>query len=420
MNYFKDKSLKLLFDTLKEKYIKTSKLTGIIKLTPNEEEASKIGRFLGMHLKPNEINIIKIKQIETSINKSKFEGTNLLHILSYLYGPIITKEETKNKEEKLKENLLEELKNNYQNTKIASWLEKNLKEKNFYSKVLTLLKHDKSAIYNILNALLNLPYKENKYMNISIFSSEITKDPHYFDLESTHSHDFMYFLEIYLNTKIENTRQSKIEALNMVGIYTDNISNFVITYNLHGSIYLDNLASRGEVAILSLNNINKLDVVFSLNKQVIILENPSLLDSMMTKKLDYAFIITSGNPNIACYTLLNKLKDHKLYYHGDFDPEGLLIADKLAKKYSNLILIGYTKELYEIARSNKKISLSRIKKLDLITNKELEAIKSELIKTGNPGYQEKIIHELLELIKNKMILVTQNFVIKGKRKFKGH
>ena len=40
-------------------------------------------------------------------------------------------------------------------------------------------------------------------------------------------------------------------------------------------------------------------------------------------------IVTNGNPNLAVFSLINKLDNHELYYNGDFDPEGLLVADRL-------------------------------------------------------------------------------------------
>ncbi len=398
MNYFTDKDLQLLFATLKEKYIKTSKLTGTIKITPSYNEANKIGRFLGMNLKAEKENIIKIKNIELAIKKSKFEGLMLLDILTYLYGEISTKKEVRDRQEAKKELLLEELTESYQSTEIASWLRTSLEEKEFYQRIIYLLNHDKESLYNILNALIKMPTKKNEFVNISIFSSLITRDPHYFDLDSTHNHDLVWMLCKYFKKPFSNTREFKIKILNDAGIYIDNISNFVITYNLHGSKYLDDLAKRNEVAILSLNNLYNLSKIYALNRKIIILENPSLLNVLINKNYNSAFIITSGNPNSACYQLLNKLKEHKLYYNGDFDPEGLLIAEKLCKEYSNLTLFGYDLPLYLKAQANKKITSSRLKKMSKITTNELMTVKKAIIKTGQVGYQEKIIEDLIDII----------------------
>ena len=91
--------------------------------------------------------------------------------------------------------------------------------------------------------------------------------------------------------------------------------------------------------------------------------------------------------------------NNKLYYNGDFDSEGLLIADKLKQKYTNLELFCYTEEDYKNTKANSKINESRIKKLDNIKTKDLYLIK-ELIKQNKcAGYQEKNI----DRIRNFMI-----------------
>lgn len=401
MNYFKDENLNLLFSTLKEKYIKTSRLSGSIKIIPNVSEAYKIGRFLGLNLKPDEENIIKIKDIEKAINKSKFEGLNLIEILNYLYKNLKTKEEIITEEILRKNLLLKELLKTYENTPIYLWFVENITKKDIYQKVMYILTHEKKLIYNILSSLINLPAQKGKMVNISIFSSIITKDPHYFDLDTSHNHDLVWFICKFKEIEFNNNRAFKIDVLNSVGIYMDNISNFVITFNLYGPTYLNELSNKKEVAILSLNNLNNLEEVYSLNKKIIILENPSLLNVIISKNYQSGFIITSGNLNIACYNILDKLKNHEFYYNGDFDPEGLLIADKLLERYQNLSLIGYEKELFLKSISSKELSVSRIKKLTKVNHEKLKEIKEEMIISKKAGYQEKIIDDLLKIIERK-------------------
>ena len=56
-----------------------------------------------------------------------------------------------------------------------------------------------------------------------------------------------------------------------------------------------------------------------------------------------AIIMTSGIPNISLYTLLQKLDESsvKIYYNGDFDPEGLLIAEKLKLRFPSVEMMCY-------------------------------------------------------------------------------
>ena len=114
-------------------------------------------------------------------------------------------------------------------------------------------------------------------------------------------------------------------------------------------------------------------------------------------------IVTNGNPNLAVFSLINKLDNHELYYNGDFDPEGLLIADRLKEKYPNLKLIFYDEYYFKKAISDKIISDSRIKKLDNIKCEELFIIKDEILKTKRTGYQEKLIDDIMKWVEENKL-----------------
>ena len=149
-----------------------------------------------------------------------------------------------------------------------------------------------------------------------------------------------------------------------------------------------------------MSNINGLENVCTENNVVYVFENPSLLISMLDLKVP--IIITSGMPNISLYTLLKKLINSgtKIYYNGDFDPEGLLIAEKLKLKFPNIELFCYTEHDYLNSKSNEVLSSSRLKKLDNINSEELLKIKEILLKEKFSGYQEQNLNRLIEYITN--------------------
>ncbi len=95
---------------------------------------------------------------------------------------------------------------------------------------------------------------------------------------------------------------------------------------------------------------------------------------------------------------MDKFENHVFLYHGDYDPEGLLIADKLKQKYANLELILYNKELFEKSKSDKKINSSRIKILDNVSSISLQEITKMIKKTNAVGYQEKVISDIIKYL----------------------
>ena len=111
------------------------------------------------------------------------------------------------------------------------------------------------------------------------------------------------------------------------------------------------------------------------------------------KILDEAIVITSGIPNLSFYQLIDKLVEtnHALYYNGDFDPEGLLIAQMIKKRYPTVVLFGYEAELYGEIKSKESINSSRLKKLENIDLTDLKEIKQCLLLEKLSAYQEKNI-----------------------------
>lgn len=379
-------------DALKEKYYKTSKLTGTIKIIPNKEEVREIEKLLrnGKYLKEDTLNIIKISDIDKALLKSKYQDYSLKDILFKIYGYIITKDEERTSLKESNEDIYQTFLESYQGTLVFTIL-KDMP----YNELINLINKERYLLDNISYSLNNLPFSKTP---LSIFASNMTKNPHYFDLDTKNGNMFLKFLSMFLNTGIPKKRSDKIKLLNEVNITTDNYSNFIMTYNLYGEDYLNILSMKKEVINLNLNNILNIKELYSKNKKVIILENPSVLEYITSLNTDCGIIIGGGNPNIALYELLSKFKNHQFYYNGDYDPEGLLIADKLKKQY-DLNLFLYDKELFKRIKSGSKISDARIKKLDHVTSDELNEIKNLIKLTKEVGYQEKIIDEIIEFIK---------------------
>ena len=80
-----------------------------------------------------------------------------------------------------------------------------------------------------------------------------------------------------------------------------------------------------------------------------------------------------------------------VYYAGDLDPEGLLIAQKISEYYAGEFHYWHmTAEDYEKSKSNETISEKRIKSLERITDTELFPVAEKMRLDRQAGYQEKI------------------------------
>ena len=161
-------------------------------------------------------------------------------------------------------------------------------------------------------------------------------------------------------------------------------------------------AFSNQILNLCLANLVEIKNLDTKIKKVFVFENPSLLNTL--KDLNVPIVITYGVPNQCVYTVLEMLNNsgNKIYYNGDFDPEGLIIAHKLKEKIPNLTLFCYDKIDYQNALSKEDISPTRLTKLDLVNDQNLKIIKDLLLKTKKSGYQENNMTRVREYI-NKII-----------------
>lgn len=404
--YLKTKDgLTRLMNKLKEKYISLSRASGTITINNiTDSESIDISNLLGRKVKREDNLKTSFKEITKKINEGKYNGFDWLELLNIYYNEkIITKEEQKlnkwQEEYEFYKRIYEDNKDRkyVENLKVIieedEIINKTIKQK--YHKNKYKLKYE---IENILLLLDNIPDSPTP---LAVYSS-ITGNPHYLDLNKSTSTLFLKVLSKIKNIEYKDKTEVKISILSEINIYTDPVSNFVITYKLIGNNILNSLNMNNEVVNLNLLNINKIDKISTDNKRVYVFENPSVLISLMD--LNVSMIITSGIPNISLYTLLRKLEENnvEIYYNGDFDPEGLLIAEKLKERFSNIKLFCYDILDYTNAKSKEKISNSRLKKLDNVNSKELQDIKKILLESKVSAYQEQNLNRIKEYIINKI------------------
>ena len=154
---------------------------------------------------------------------------------------------------------------------------------------------------------------------------------------------------------------------------------------------------------LNLYHLGQLTRVETEEKDVYVVENPAIFQ-MMTERQNaskekqknkkIAIVCANGQLRLAVLVLLDLIVKAgcTLWYAGDFDPEGLEIAQKLKDRYGEqLMLWHYEKEDYERAKSkNNIISEKRKKKLEKLSDPVLVRMKAWILESGVAGYQENI------------------------------
>lgn len=115
---------------------------------------------------------------------------------------------------------------------------------------------------------------------------------------------------------------------------------------------------------------------------------------------DCACMCMNGQPRLASILLLDLAAQAgiRVCYAGDFDPEGLLIAQKVILYYKGEAEYWHmTVEDYEQSRSEEKISEKRLAMLERITDERLVPLAERIRELRVAGYQERLIEKYIDL-----------------------
>lgn len=422
--YLKQHEFHEFMNLWKQQYERYGHCGGKIHVPLTDLNREDISCFMGKDYHKNSHAVIAYSTLKKAISETKFNGADFNIVLSLYYDEeILTRKDKKTRmQEEIKEffdTLIQDSEKHYS----KEWLQFIYENKNsVYLRIVQEYKLHKnkslSQMKQVLNAIDNLPVWKNKKENISIFASQFTLDPHAFDLG-----DFRFYVLInaiyhyfpYLEEK------DIIGILSHAGLYKDGISNFCSVYGIV-AYQEKNIVHKGwkgfydKQEILNINMENLLEIQGIEDQYldcICIVENPSIFQSLVKtmkqndiKKI--GMICTYGQLNYSSYLLLDFIESKKIpmYYCGDMDPEGLLIAQKLINRYPSMHLWRYNIENYIYCISDKSLSGQRLKMLSKLKIPQLVDIAEMMLESKKAGYQENIIklyqEDLVEL-KNKQL-----------------
>lgn len=402
--YFKERrGFDRLFTLLKQKYISLNRFSGTVTLKNiTEIESKDLSNFFGMTIEQGSTFKTSFAKIEKKLKETKYSDFTWDELFkNYFEKQIVTKKE-KSEMFKKEETLFYQRILKQTPEELKSWFETIIQSKNEISQIfLRKYKKNKQSFETELLNLLKIisKTKENNPTSLTILAST-SSNPHFLDLGTSTSNLFFKLTANYYKKKEPKTTIEKIKFLSDLNIYIDTLSNFVIIYNFKSDSELINTFTKEKQPLnLNLNNILTIGKIDTDLKKVLVFENPSMLP--VFAKYNIPIIISYGNPNFAFYKVIEKLIETKnqIYYNGDFDPEGLVIAANICEKFPQIKLFCYQKEDYFNSKSKNLVSESRLKKLDNIKLPELKQVKELLKKEKLSAYQEKNIQNIENYIK---------------------
>lgn len=412
-----NKIYKKIFLEVYSKYKKYGKITGSFTLkAATTEERQILFNFDSKVLTEGKAKI-KCSTVRDLFNR-KLKEYSFEELLVKVVGKELkTNKEVKDEEKEQEEKFYDDILKASDDGVGKQWFIEILDKKKYgyniivrkYKSEIRNLKELKRKIILIINSLNKLPYLNNEYENIAVFSAVNTKDSHFFDSDKFTGRLFIKAISFILNKDDPKDINEINELYYEVGILKDEISNHTTIYGLN-AFNMDSSEVKAvnsfnlwkEPLQISISNLLKIDYLEAINNTVFIFENPAVFHKILKVNGDnISLICTSGQFNLSSYILLNKIRNLKnIYYAGDFDPEGLMIAYKIKKRYKDKVkFLNYTRESYINTMSNNIIEEKSMSQLNKINCSELDEVINELRINKRAAYQELLIDEYLDLIK---------------------
>lgn len=138
--------------------------------------------------------------------------------------------------------------------------------------------------------------------------------------------------------------------------------------------------------------------------KVLIVENSGVYSILVDLFPELAIICSSGQFSYAVWQLLRKLaaSGTYLYYSGDLDPEGLLMAQRLIEMFPEKVEhLCMETSSFQQASVLAEISEPRLKQLKKLKEPELQLVGELIRKTGRVAYQEGLLANLILVISSK-------------------
>jgi len=419
VEYFKKKPVyEKLFNEFKKKYESHGKIGGIAVLTGlSTGDKEDISGFLMKDFTSEEEVRVSAKLFEKALLKSRFSSLTTLDILTRYFGiKLRTNKEKSEENEGKRAEYLAELTEYTDKAYIKEWLTGVFCTGADGAVVIARSYNaDKNELKIILQKLIKaipmLPYFQGgkKKELLAVFAAQAAGNPHFFDDNTLAGNLLTAFLRDYFRFGYEDDlseAENRSKVLFKAGLIKDTLSNDVIVYGIRGrcvdgSLHqgMEGFLHQKEPVKLSLLTLANLEETFtnSIDRRVYIVENPAVFSILTSRFPEKAFICSYGQIRRAVFMLLDLFDKNTVFsYAGDFDPEGLLIAERLKKRYGErLAFWKYEPEMYIKYMSEEKLTKQRIKKLDGVRDATLLKIAELMREEGRAAYQESMLEEYL-------------------------
>ena len=398
----------------REKYSSYGRFGGKVVLKNlKSQDIEELEGFFGKSFHGQKSVTVSAEKFRQALEVSRYKNMTPEWLLeNFFEEPLLGKQEQKLLRQQEKERIWENFRKSYEGMPIET-VEESLKNivKDSENQELTewerLLRLG-AEMYN------HLPYRQSEKLYLAVFAAMLTGNPHAFD-NGTADGNFLYqIIQMDMESRSIKIEASEIfpaykrqKSYLMAGIMLDDISNYAMLYQVQavkkdGSIHqgMAGFAREQHIVQVPLAVISEWELLRCSQDEIYIVENPSVFAVLCGKGKEKntrrAYMCMNGQPRLAGLMVLELLAKSgtKVYYAGDLDPEGILIAQKLSRYYKGEFYYWHMEtEDYEKCKSEEVISPKRMKILERITDDRLKPVVERIKAYGTAGYQEMLMEE---------------------------
>lgn len=277
---------------------------------------------------------------------------------------------------------------------------------------MSMYKQDSAQLSKVLIQLQTILeiLRQNKPTSLPIVAVQATKNPHALDNGTPLLRVLIHYLSTYCGIERPQNAMQKNDLLTRAGLNYDLVNSSVLTYGIEAYCGVDQkplnwseFYRRAESLTLTRLNFKHVEKLGLIDNTVLYcFENPALFLYVIEQIPTVSALCLGGQISATGHRFLTLLQQSKLsvYYHGDYDPEGLLILDKLFLQYDNISPLDDDISLYRAALSNQKLTKARLAQLKNIQSPLLREISQAIVQEARAGYQEYVADQIVSAIKS--------------------
>ncbi len=418
IKYFSAPAFARLVKAMSQRYRNLGRVGGSVRLERlTDAERDALAGVLARDLRHKDTITVRLAEFQQALERTRFAGIDLVEILQGVSGKqLVTLADERQTLAARKDACFVRLSDQHADTLCQTWLAHVRANapatRSIHRAFLADPEILEAELNDVLHALACLPARAGVVKRLPVWAAEVTGDPHAFDARTNRGKYLLQALHFH-STSPEprvSSAEAQTELLESFGLVRDDILNFVTCTGL----LAENVAGKqvalwqaamqnGAVLNMPVRELSKVQRVYPARgaKQVFVVENSGVFSDLLDNLPDKSppLVCTHGQFKLASYLLLDKLVEAgtTIWYSGDHDPEGVLMAQRLCERYpGHLRPWRFGQDDYAITISDTELSERRLKQLDNITAAELQDIVAAVKREGKAGYQEKLLPDLLQ------------------------